>query len=143
MSLHRSKGLPGLQRWCDLGLPFIAAALAAFGMQHLLGAQSLVEIAPTWMPWRLLWVYFVGLALFAAALSFSLGRRLRLSAPLLALLFFLLAALADLPGAMAAPRQWIRWSMMLRELSYAAGALAIVSFACLPQPIGGVPGLLQ
>ena len=129
VALHRSKRSPGFERWCSLGLPFIASALAAFGMQHLLGAQLLVEIVPPWMPWRLFWVYFVGLALFAAALSFSLHRAIRFSAPLLALLFLLLALLTDLPAAIAEPRQWIGWSMLLRELSYAAGALAVAVVA--------------
>jgi uncharacterized membrane protein len=129
VSLHRSKGLPGLQRWCDLGLPFIVSALAAFGMQHLLGAQSLVEIVPPWMPWRFFWVYFVGLALVAAALSFTVRRAIRFSAPLLAMLFLLLALLIDLPAAISEPRQWIAWSMLLRELSYAGGALAVAVVA--------------
>lgn len=129
VSLHRSKGLPGLQRWCDLGLPFIASALAAFGMQHLLGAQSLVEIVPPWMPWRLFWVYFVGFALVAAALSFTLRRTIRFSAPLLALLFLLLALLTDLPAAIVEPRQWLGWSMLLREISYSSGALAVAVVA--------------
>jgi uncharacterized membrane protein len=126
---HCSKKLPGLQRWCDLGLPFTASALAVFGMQHLLGAQLLVEVVPPWMLWRLFWVYFVGLALVAAALSFTLRRAIRFSAPLLALLFLLLALLTDLPAAITEPRQWIGWSMLLRELSYAGGALAVAIVA--------------
>lgn len=118
--------------WLLLGFPFVGAPLATFGMQHLLGGRLLIEVVPEWMPARLFWVYFVGIALIAAALSLTFQKYLRFSAPLLTLLFFLLAVLTDLPGSIAQPRQWIGWSMMLRELSYAAGALAIVSFVCIP-----------
>jgi uncharacterized membrane protein len=132
ISLRRSGGLTPVRRWCQIGFPFVAAPLAAFGMQHLLAARLLVEIVPPWMPARLFWVYFVGFALLAAALSFTFQRALSLSAPLVALLFFIFAMLIDLPGAVGDPRQWLGWSMMLRELTYLACGLAVASFVCVP-----------
>jgi uncharacterized membrane protein len=125
-SRRDSRTIP-TQRWLTLGFPLVAGPLATFGMQHLLSARLLVGIVPGWMPWRLFWVYFVGFALLAAALSFTFHRAMRIAAPLLALLFLILAVLIDLPAAAANPHQWIGWSMLLRELSYCAGGLAVTS----------------
>jgi len=40
-----------------------AIPLAVFGAEHLSGPQSLLALVPSYMPWRMLWVYLVGLAL--------------------------------------------------------------------------------
>jgi hypothetical protein len=46
-----------------------AIPLAAFGAEHLSSPKSLLNLAPSYMSWRLFWVYFVGFALIAASLS--------------------------------------------------------------------------
>jgi len=48
-----------------------AIPLAVFGALHLFGQQFILPIVPVYMPWRLLWVYFIGCALIAASLSIA------------------------------------------------------------------------
>ena len=79
----------GLERLIVLGRVFFAAPLAAFGVEHLTLAQFIMQGVPVWMPWRLFWAYFVGVALIATALSFVLKRYVHLSAMLFAIMLFL------------------------------------------------------
>src|ERR1700761_1139712 len=61
----------GLSKLVALGRPFEGAALAAFGAEHLFGAQLVVGGVPRYMPWPLFWAYLVGVALVAAGLSIA------------------------------------------------------------------------
>src|SRR5438105_4969771 len=48
-----------------------AIPLAVFGAEHLSGGIPLFMV-PSYMPWRLFWLYFVGVALIAASLSIAM-----------------------------------------------------------------------
>src|SRR5258707_310086 len=48
-----------------------AIPLAVFGALHLSSQQSLLALVPSYMPWRMFWVYFVGFGLIAASLSIA------------------------------------------------------------------------
>jgi uncharacterized membrane protein len=112
-----------------LGPVFVAAPLAAFGAEHLTSARAMMQMVPAWIPAHLFWTYFVGLALFAAALSLVLGKYVRWSAPLLAALFFIFALTIHLPNVIAHPHDRFRWVVMLRETAFGAGALALAGTA--------------
>jgi hypothetical protein len=86
-----------------------------------------MEIVPAWLPFRLFWTYFVGVALFAAAVSFTLKRQMRLAAALLALLFFTFVLTIHLPNLFAHPLARLFWTIVLRESCFAAGALALAA----------------
>lgn len=115
----------GLERLVVLGPALYAAPLAAFGAEHLTSSQAIEQGVPNWMPGHLFWVYFVGLALLAGALSLVLRRYVSLSAGLLAAMFLVFVATIHLPNVLAHPGNRIRWAVMLRDTSFAAGALAL------------------
>jgi uncharacterized membrane protein len=115
----------GLDKFILLGRVFVAASLAAFGAEHLAGAQLIKQVVPSWMPAPLFWTYFVGLALFAAALSLISMKYIRWSALSLAAMFFLFVVMIHVPGVAAHPRDRIFWTVMLRDLAFGAGALAL------------------
>jgi uncharacterized membrane protein YphA (DoxX/SURF4 family) len=117
-----------LEKSIALGYVFVAAPLAAFAGEHLAGARVLMQGVPPWMPARLFWVYFVGIALLAAALSLALKRCVRWSAPLLTLLFFLFVLSIHVPGVVAHPNDRIRWAVVLRDSAFACGGLALTGF---------------
>src|SRR5580693_5564839 len=91
----------GLERVIALGRVFEAAPLATFGGLHLAAAQGLSEMVPAWMPWHLFWVYLVGFAWIATALSLIFGRLVRWSALLAGLTLLLFVATLDAPGVAA------------------------------------------
>ena len=118
---------PGLDKLIALGPVFVAAPLAVFAAEHLVGARFIVQVIPPWIPAPLLFTYFVGVALLAAALSLTFKKYVRLSAPLLALMFFLFVLLIHIPGVVAHINSRLFWTIMLRDLTFAAGALALTA----------------
>ncbi len=50
-----------------LGRFFVAISLVVFGVQHFMYGGFVAGLVPAWMPGRLFWAYFVGVAFFAAA----------------------------------------------------------------------------
>jgi hypothetical protein len=67
----------------------------------------------------------VGAALLAAAISFMVGRYVRWSAPLLALLFLIIVATIDLPNLSAHVHERLFWTLTLRDTSFAGGAMVM------------------
>src|SRR5579863_3431254 len=55
----------GIDKMVALTHLCFAMPLAVFGAEHLSLPQSLAAAVPSYMPWRMFWVYFVGLALIA------------------------------------------------------------------------------
>ena len=106
---------------------FEAVALAMFAAEHFTAAASLLGVVPGWMPFPLFWVYFVGVALLAAAVSFLAARCVRWSALLLALFFLLVVACADVPAMAAQAHERLFWSLFVREISFAGGAMVLAA----------------
>ena len=118
----------GLDKLIALAYVFVAAPLAVFAGEHLAGPGILMQLVPPWMPARLFWAYFVGFALLAAALSLSLKKYVRWSAPLLAAMFFLFVLMMDIPATIANPHNRQFWTLALRETAFGGGALALTGF---------------
>jgi uncharacterized membrane protein len=108
-----------------LGPVFDAVALAVFAAEHFLAAQDLMTIVPPWLPGPLFWTYFVGAAWLAAAISFIAWRLVHWSAALLALAFVIIVATIDLPNLPAHVNERLFWTLTVRELSFAGGAMVL------------------
>jgi uncharacterized membrane protein len=111
----------GLDKIVVLSNLCFAIPLAVFGALHLSAAQGLMTMVPAYMPWRLFWAYFVGIALLAASLSIATKIQVRWSGLLFGCMMLLFVAMMDLPGALADPHNRINWVLLLRELSFGAG----------------------
>jgi uncharacterized membrane protein len=121
----------GLDKAHSLGRVCVAVPIAVFGSEHLTSPRAIMQLVPAWMPGKLFWTYFVGVALIAAALSFIFRVGIRLAATLLGIMFFCFVAMMDLPSTIAAPHNRIAWTLAARESAFGAGAilLAIASGA--------------
>jgi hypothetical protein len=82
-------------------------------------------MVPSWIPAHLLWAYFVGCALFAAATSLTVRKFVCLSSTLLGLMLFLFVCMMPIPNALADPKNRFAWAYALRDLSFAGGAWAL------------------
>ena len=107
-----------------VGPAFVASALAAFGVEHLVASRSIMQIVPSWIPGHLFWTFFIGIALLASATSLALTRHVRLAATLLGVMFLLFVLLIHLPNVIAKPER-LFWTILLRDLSFAGGAWAL------------------
>jgi uncharacterized membrane protein len=131
-------GLFALQRelrtaaWFDkliaLGSVFVAASLATFGGEHFVVGPSMAGMVPAWLPAHLFWVYLVGTALFAAALSLIAKKCVQLSVPLLAAMFFCFVLMIHAPNVIAHLKERLFWTVALRETVFGGAALALAGF---------------
>jgi uncharacterized membrane protein YphA (DoxX/SURF4 family) len=123
----------GFDKLLLFGPLFYAAPLAAFGTEHFTLRAGMVSMVPAWIPWHLFWVYLVGGCFIAAGLSLVTGICARLAAILLGLTFFLFAALMDAPAWAQDPRDRFATALMLREIAFSGGALALAASLIGPQ----------
>jgi uncharacterized membrane protein YphA (DoxX/SURF4 family) len=104
-----------------------AIPLAAFGAEHLSGGIPLTMV-PSYMPWRVFWLYFVGVALIAASLSIATKIQVRWSGLLVGIMMFLFVAMLHLPGAIRVGGR-IPWTVVIREMSFGGGAWVLAGSA--------------
>lgn len=113
----------GLDKAYPLGRVSLAIPIAVFGTEHFTSSQAIVKMIPAFMPVKIFWTYFVGLALIAAALSALFRVRVRLSATLLGIMIFCFVAMIHLPNAIGAPQSRFAWTIVARDTSFSAAAL--------------------
>jgi uncharacterized membrane protein len=70
-------------------------------------------------------VYFFGVCLAATAISFVIGRCVRISAALLALFFLIVVITIDLPNVHRLLHNRFFWILTFRETAFACGALVL------------------
>jgi hypothetical protein len=112
----------GLDKIAVLSNLCFAISLAVFGAEHITGARAIMFGVPSYMPWRLFWAYFVGIALLAAALSIATKIQVRWSGLLFGIMMVLFVAMVHIPRIIANPKDRIPWVIVIREMSFAAGA---------------------
>jgi len=124
---------PKLDKLILFGPLFYAVPIAAFGTEHFTLTKGIASIVPAWIPWHVFWVCLVGACLIAAAFSLVTGIWVRLSASLLALMFFLFVVLMDVQGCIRNPHNRFAIILTFRELSFGAGPLALAASLSLQQ----------
>lgn len=101
---------------------FVPVPLAVFGAEHFVSANAMKNAVPNWIPGHLFWIYFVGCALFAAAISILTMKYVRLSATLLGLMLFLFVVLLHVPNVIHNPGDRFAWAVATRDFCFALGA---------------------
>jgi uncharacterized membrane protein len=112
----------GLDKIVVLSNLCFAIPLAVFGAEHLSGARFIMLSVPSYVPWRLFWAYFVGVALLCASLSIATKIQVRWSSLLFGIMMFLFVAMLHVPRALASPSARLPWTIVIREMSFAGGA---------------------
>jgi uncharacterized membrane protein len=127
----------GLGKIVALGNMFFAMPLAVFASEHFADSKSIMGLVPSYMPWRLFWVYFVGVGLIAASLSIATKIQVQWSGLLFGIMMFLFAAMLTVPAIVANPHERISWVLVFREPSFGSGAWCLASLAMVG---GRTPG---
>ena len=118
----------GIDKIVALAPLCFAIPLAVFGAEHLSSQQSLLAGVPSYMPWRMFWVYFVGFALVAASLSIATRRQVRWSGLLFGVMMFLFVAMLHLPRAVTTGGR-IPWTIVVREMSFGGAGWVLAGIA--------------
>ncbi|MGA2697086.1 MAG: hypothetical protein ABSE92_13565 [Terriglobales bacterium] len=119
----------GLDKIVALRYMFFAMPLAVFGAEHLCTGKGMIEMVPAYMPWRLFWIYFIGVALVAASLSIAMRIQVRWSGLLFGVMMFLFVAMIHFPGALAEKHNRILWTIVFRESSFGGGGWLLAASA--------------
>jgi uncharacterized membrane protein YphA (DoxX/SURF4 family) len=117
----------GIDKVVALSHLCFAIPLAVFGAEHLAGAIPLTMV-PSYMPWRVFWLYFVGVALIAASLSIATKIQVRWSGLLVGITMFLFVAMLHLPGAIRVGGR-IPWTVVIREMAFGGGGWVLAGIA--------------
>src|SRR3569832_700238 len=118
----------GLDRIVALTNLCFALPLAVFGAEHFSLGSSMIGLVPPYMPGRLFWIYFVGVALIITSLSIATKIQVRWSGLLFGIMMFLFVAMIHLPGAIKTGDRNI-WTIVFRELSFGGGGLVLAGVA--------------
>jgi hypothetical protein len=87
-----------------VGRYLVAVSLVVFAVQHFMYARFVADLVPAWIPTRLFWAYFTGIAFVAAALAIAANKMVRIAATLLGTMFFLWVVLLHVPRVAGALR---------------------------------------
>jgi uncharacterized membrane protein len=118
----------GVDRIVALSHLCFAIPLAIFGAEHLSSHQAMLAIVPSYMPWRMFWVFFVGFALITASLSIAIKRGVLWSGLLFGAMMFLFVAMVHLPRAVSSGGR-IAWTIVVREMSFGGGGWVLAGIA--------------
>jgi uncharacterized membrane protein len=132
----------GLDKLLPFGRLFYAIPMAVFGTEHFTDTKLIATLVPRWIPWHTFWVYLVGTALIAAALSIVVEKQSRLAATLLGIMFLLFVALMHIHNIRASHGARLFWTIGLREIAFSGGAFAIAGSQWKKTRSDGVPLLV-
>lgn len=114
----------GLEKLVPFGPVLYAVAIAVFSGDHFGVPSGVASIVPRWMPWHLFWVYFVGLALVAAAVSIAAEKESQLAAAMMGVMLVLFVLMIHIPNCFRAPHDRSMYTIAARECLLSAGAFA-------------------
>ncbi|HEV2480470.1 MAG TPA: hypothetical protein VGS79_12425 [Puia sp.] len=86
-----------------LGCLLFALTIISFGVDHYLYAHEATAYMPSWVGYKLFWLYFTGTCLLGSGLAILLRIRVRLFASLLGTMIFIWVIIVHIPKATAAP----------------------------------------
>lgn len=110
-----------------LGRIFVAISLVVFGVQHFLYGGFVATLVPAFMPGRLFWAYFVGVAFVAAAVGIFIEMMARPAATMLGVMFFLFVVLLHIPRIATHSRNGDEWTSGFVALAMCGGAWILAS----------------
>ena len=84
------------------GKILFAISLIVFAVQHFLYADFIATLVPSWIPFKLFWAYFIGVAFSLASISILIGVKTRLASALLGCMFLFWVIFLHLPRVAAA-----------------------------------------
>ena len=93
---------PGKSALARNGRILFAISLIVFAVQHFLYADFIATLVPVWIPFKLFWAYFIGVAFSLACISILINIKTRLACALLGFMFLFWVIFLHLPRVAAA-----------------------------------------
>jgi len=116
-----------------VGRIFVAISLVVFGVQHFIYGGFVATLVPAFMPGRLFWAHFVGVAFVAAAIGILTKMLARPAATMLGVMFFLFVVLLHIPRIVGNSSDGNEWTSGFVALAMCGGAWILASAAPLDE----------
>jgi uncharacterized membrane protein len=116
-----------------LGRILVAISLVVFGVQHFIYGGFVATLVPAFMPGRLFWAYFVGVAFVAAAIGILTRILARAAATMLGVMFFLFVVLLHIPRIVGNSSNGNEWTSGFVALAMCGGAWIVACAAPLEE----------
>ncbi|MFY0644387.1 MAG: DoxX family membrane protein [Bacteroidia bacterium] len=100
-----------------------AIMLGMFGVFHLMSANDMAGMVPSFIPGGVFWVYLVGIALILACISIIWGKKARLAAYLTGIMLVIFTLTIYLPQMMNGDE--MAMPLLLKEIALAGAAFFI------------------
>ncbi|GLQ88480.1 DoxX family protein [Dyella flagellata] len=104
-----------------------ALALPLIGLEHLVYVQGTTDMVPGWLPFRMGWACFTGIAHIAAGLAIALNVVPRLAATLEAWMMGGFTVLVWIPWVVDAPSQRFAWTGLMISAVYTAASWIVAA----------------
>jgi hypothetical protein len=92
-----------LNKLAPFGAIFYSITIISFAFDHFLYANDAANYVPSWVPYRLFWAYFAGIALFGAGVAIILKIKPGLFATLLGIMIFIWFVILHIPRVIVSP----------------------------------------
>ena len=115
-----------LGRLVPLAPILFSITIISFGILHLQLAKDVAEYVPAWVPARLFWAYFAGVALIGSGLAIILKIKVRLFASLLGIMIFLWFVMLHVPRVIVSPDKYVGSEIASAFLALAYSGIAFV-----------------
>jgi uncharacterized membrane protein len=126
-------GFPNMDKSQTAGRIFVSISLAVFGVQHFIYGGFVATLVPAFMPGRLFWAYFVGVAFVAAAIGILTRMLARPAATMLGVMFFLFVVLLHIPRIIGNSSDGNEWTSGFVALAMCGGSWILASAAPLEE----------
>jgi uncharacterized membrane protein len=137
---HELPQAHGLDKALPFGRLLFAIPSGVFGTFHFTDTKDVARVVPSWTQLHTFWVYLVGIALIAAALSIILEKHARLAATLLGCMFLLFEILMHIPNIVHTNGARLFWAVGLRDIAFSGGAFALAGRQLKRTPSDRAPG---
>jgi uncharacterized membrane protein len=111
-----------------IGVVLYALVIGFFGVNHFLNRTGFQNTIPAIIPYHVFWVYFFGVALIAASISFLTGKYTRAAGLFLALFLLIIVLTIHLPAVIRSegdPIVSISLTNLVKDTGLAGAALMI------------------
>lgn len=108
-----------------IGRFVFALPFAVFGLMHLMSANDMAGMVPSFVPGGVFWVYLTGIALIAATVSLVMKKHIYWAGISLAALMIVFVLSIHLPSVIGG--NMMAMVSILKDTSLAGGALLIAS----------------
>jgi uncharacterized membrane protein len=101
----------------------LALSVTIVGVQHFLYADYISQLITAWIPFKLFWSYFIGIAFILTAASLLTNIKIRLACTLMGLMFLFFVLFLHIPRVMADTHKEAEWSSLFVATAFCGAFL--------------------